>query len=116
MQFLRSSWLVLVATLIGVALFWFRPGGIEGPRAEPVAAEGTGFDHSAFDAVLAQRAEHAARFGAFIESLDFAALPETVEIDENGNVPTVMCFHVVLEEEFEHLRYATRDLAALAAT
>lgn len=78
-----------------------------------------GLDPSAdpdFDAVLAQRAEHAARFGAFIESLDFAALPETVEIDENGNVPTVMCFHVVLEEEFEHLRYATRDLAALAAT
>ena len=66
-----------------------------------------------FAAVLAQRAEHAERFGAFIESLDFASLPETVEIDENGTVPAVMCFHVVLEEEFEHLRYATRDLATL---
>lgn len=66
-----------------------------------------------FDTVLAQRARHLERFGAFIESLDFATLPETVEVDENGQVPGVMCFHVVLEEEFEHLRYATRDLATL---
>ena len=40
-------------------------------------------------------------------------MPETVEVLENGTVPTVMCFHVVLEEEFEHLRYALRDLATL---
>ena len=66
-----------------------------------------------FDEVLAARAEHAARFGAFIGSLDFADLPETVEVLENGTVPAVMCFHVVLEEEFEHLRYALRDLALM---
>ncbi|MCA9547934.1 MAG: DUF547 domain-containing protein [Myxococcales bacterium] len=54
MQFLRSSWLVLLATVIGVGLFWFRPGGIEGPRVTPVAAEGKGFEHDAFDRVLAQ--------------------------------------------------------------
>jgi hypothetical protein len=26
-----------------------------------------------------------------------------------------MCFHVVLEEEFEHLRYASRDLDIIEA-
>jgi hypothetical protein len=38
-------------------------------------------------------------------------LPETVAIEKNGNVPALMCLHVVLEEEFEHLRYMIRDLA-----
>ena len=80
--------------------------GKDWPGLDPTANPG-------FEAVLAQRAQHLDRFGAFIESLDFASLPETVEIDENATVPTVMCFHVVLEEEFEHLRYATRDLATL---
>jgi hypothetical protein len=28
-------------------------------------------------------------------------------------MPTVMCFHAVLEEEFEHLRYVLRDLEPL---
>jgi hypothetical protein len=28
-------------------------------------------------------------------------------------VPGIMCYHVVFEEEFEHLRYALRDLATL---
>jgi len=32
---------------------------------------------------------------------------------ENGTAPALMCFHVVLEEEFEHLRYALRDLDLL---
>lgn len=54
MQFLRSSWLVLLLVIIGTALFWLRPGGIEGPRPAPVAPEGRGFDHSALDPILAQ--------------------------------------------------------------
>jgi hypothetical protein len=32
---------------------------------------------------------------------------------ENGAVPTLECFYAVLEETFEHLRYAVRDLAVL---
>jgi len=66
-----------------------------------------------FDEVLAARAEQHQRFEQFILDLDVATLPETVEVLENGTVPALMCFHVVLEEEFEHLRYATRDLVAL---
>ncbi|MEY4174599.1 MAG: hypothetical protein RI900_1764 [Actinomycetota bacterium] len=82
--------------------------GGDWPGLEPAA-------DPSFDEVLAARAEHAARFGAFIGSLDFAGLPETVEVLENGTVPAVMCFHVVLEEEFEHLRYALRDLDIIEA-
>ncbi|MFZ9628573.1 MAG: DinB family protein [Ilumatobacteraceae bacterium] len=53
------------------------------------------------------------RFDRFIAGLEVDSLPDTVEVLENGTVPGVMCFHVVLEEEFEHLRYALRDLATL---
>lgn len=52
MQILRSSWLVLVAGVVVVTLFWFRPAGVEGPRATPVKAEGTGFSHDGLTAVL----------------------------------------------------------------
>lgn len=66
-----------------------------------------------FDQVLALRTEHSNRFAQHIRNLDIAGLPETVEVPENGTVPTLMCFHVVLEEEFEHLRYMIRDLSGL---
>lgn len=66
-----------------------------------------------FDEVLAARSQQQRRFEQFIAELDLGSLPETVDVLENGEVPSLMCFHVVLEEEFEHLRYALRDLAAL---
>ena len=68
-----------------------------------------------FEAVLTVRAERLAQFTRYLETLDLGRLPETVEVPENGTVPTLMCFHVVLEEEFEHLRYALRDLDLMAA-
>ena len=68
-----------------------------------------------FADVLSVRRQRLAQFDDFVRHLDFAELPATVEIDENGSVPTVMCFHVVLEEEFEHLRYALRDLDLIDA-
>lgn len=52
MSALRSSWLVLVAAVVVGVLFWFRPGGIDGPRPEPVPMDGKGFDHSGLTAVL----------------------------------------------------------------
>ena len=63
--------------------------------------------------VLAERAAKNGAFGSYLDTLDIGSLPGESEVLENGTVPTVMCFHVVLEEEFEHLRYASRDLAAL---
>lgn len=63
------------------------------------------------------RAEHAVRaqqIAEYLESTDPASLPATVDVPENGTVPTLMCFHAVFEEHFEHLRYALRDLDAIA--
>jgi hypothetical protein len=63
--------------------------------------------------VLAARSAQHARFTEFISTMSLESLPETVQVPENGTVPAFMCFHVVLEEEFEHLRYMIRDLATL---
>lgn len=72
------------------------------PSAEPSFAE-----------ILATRAAQHEVFGGFVSKMNFENLPESVSVEENGDVPTIMCFHVVLEEEFEHLRYMIRDLSEL---
>ena len=63
--------------------------------------------------VLGQRRNKADVFSSHLAALDISAIPETVDVMENGEVPGIMCYHVVFEEEFEHLRYALRDLATL---
>ena len=52
MQILSSKLLIPVAVVIAVILFWFRPGGIEGPRCELVPMSGKVFDHSGLTKVL----------------------------------------------------------------
>ena len=66
-----------------------------------------------YDEVLAVRAQRADRFGAWLDDLDAAELTREVEVLENGTVTVHDCVLTVLEEEFEHHRYADRDLAAL---
>lgn len=51
-RLLKSYGLVIVVALAAAVLWFFRPGGVEGPRPEPVPPEGKGFDHGAFTAVL----------------------------------------------------------------
>ena len=83
------------------------------PNTESQHLDWPGLDNHAdpsFAEVLRVRSERYELFTRFITTLDFDDLPETVTVGENGLVPSVMCFHVVLEEEFEHLRYALRDL------
>ena len=48
-----------------------------------------------------------------IETADEAELQREVEVLENGTTPVLERALVVLEEAFEHLRYARRDLALL---
>lgn len=89
----------------------FSPLGL--PNAESTAHEWPGLDGDrvpTMEEVLAVRAERSERFSDHLRTVDFDALPETVDVPENGVMPTVMCFHAVLEEEFEHLRYTLRDL------
>ncbi len=44
---------MFAAAILAAALFLFRPGGVTGPRAEPVPPPAVGFDHVAFTEVLA---------------------------------------------------------------
>jgi hypothetical protein len=67
-----------------------------------------------FDEVLAECVRQEERFRGFLVSADPSEMPAEVEVLENGMVPPLMCLHVVLEEEFEHLRYVLRDLAVIA--
>jgi hypothetical protein len=70
--------------------------------ASPITAE-----------VLSAWEQLAALVRASFEALDMASLPAEVEVLQNGAVPGTECVYVVLEESFEHLRYARRDLAVL---
>lgn len=63
--------------------------------------------------LLAIRRRQDEEMSEWLSACDFSDLPPEVDVLENGTVPTVMCLHTVLEEEFEHLRYATRDLSLL---
>jgi hypothetical protein len=75
-----------------------------------------GRDRSAdptFAEALAVRAGRAERFGEYLAGVTNSDLETTVEVLENGPNPIRECIYTVLEEEFEHNRYATRDLAEL---
>jgi uncharacterized damage-inducible protein DinB len=69
-----------------------------------------------YDEVLAVRADRSKRFADFLDTLTDDDLSRDVEIIENGTVPLNECVFTVFEEEFEHRRYALRDLALLTET
>jgi hypothetical protein len=52
MNLLKSPWLIVGAALLVAVIYWFRPGGVEGPRVAPVAPEGKDVDHSALTEAL----------------------------------------------------------------
>jgi len=83
------------------------------PNTGSQGGEWPGLDLSSdptFDVTLAARRAQASKFGDFIEKMKLSEMPDTSDILENGSVPTLICFHAILEEEFEHLRYAWRDI------
>lgn len=83
------------------------------PNTGSQGGEWPGLDLSSdptFDVTLDARRAQASRFGAFIETMKLSEMSDTSDILENGSVPTLICFHAILEEEFEHLRYAWRDI------
>jgi hypothetical protein len=66
-----------------------------------------------YDDVLAARSQRVARFHAWLDNLDAADLTREVDVLENGTVTVQDCVFTVLEEEFEHNRYADRDLTVI---
>lgn len=72
-----------------------------------------GLDPSAtpdLDEVVAVREAQAAAIDRMLSALDDDHLAGAVEVPENGRVAVLDCWHALLEEEFEHRRYALRDL------
>lgn len=76
------------------------------PGLVPTASPGVG-------EILSVRASQSEAWRRYVEEADLQGLPDDIDVMENGRVPTWECFYAVLEEVFEHLRYADRDLAAL---
>jgi hypothetical protein len=75
-----------------------------------------GLDPSAapsLDEVLAVRADRSQRLRDWLATVTDDDLTRHVEVLENGDSPVNECIYTVFEEEFEHNRYATRDLAQL---
>jgi hypothetical protein len=59
------------------------------------------------------RADRAATFRDYLADVDAAEFPREVEVLENGTVTVLDCLWTVMEEEFWHNRYASRDLGIL---
>jgi hypothetical protein len=92
----------------------FHPIGIPNTGSKDFGWPGVDPDADpSYDDVLDVRADRAARFREHLGTLTPAELARTVEVLENGASSVEECVFVVLEEEFEHLRYARRDLAQL---
>ncbi|GAA1674417.1 DinB family protein [Kribbella yunnanensis] len=94
------------------------------PIGQPHAEyETDGLDMSVFaptkptyDEVLAVRADHVAQVRDYLATVTSAELSAARKNPWSPEYPeTVLsCLHTILEEEWEHLRYATRDLATLS--
>jgi hypothetical protein len=92
------------------------------PLGQPHAEyETDGFDLSIFAArrpsfveVLELRAERQAMVGAFLASVtpQLLAEPRPAPWSPGHEEPVLHCLHVIFDEEWEHLRFALRDLAA----
>lgn len=107
---------------------WFAHPVLGNDTFEPIGQPNTGSvgfpwpgldaDHDpdpTLDEVLAVRRRQHEAFTAQVAAMSPSDLTGEAEVLENGTVPRSECYLVVLEEEFEHLRYARRDLAILTA-
>jgi hypothetical protein len=92
----------------------FHPLGM--PNSGSVDFDWPGLDRNTsptFDEILDVRAGRVSRLHDYLATLKPSEFTREVDILENGVVPLKDCIGVVFEEEFEHNRYATRDLAKL---
>jgi hypothetical protein len=107
--FAMDKW--FTAPILGAG---FDPIGM--PNSGPVDFPWPDLDRKAaptFAAVLEVRAGRAARLRDYLSTVTTDDLTKRVDILENGTNPVQECLYTVLEEEFAHNRYASRDLAKL---
>jgi uncharacterized protein YjbI with pentapeptide repeats len=92
----------------------FAPIGIPNSGSRDFGWPGVDLDADpTFDEVLAVRADRSAQLRAFLDTADASDLDRTVDVLENGPSSVRTCVQVVFEEEFQHHRYAVRDLERL---
>lgn len=105
--FAMDKW--FTAPILGEA---FHPMGL--PNTGSADFGWPGLDRGAdptLDDVLAVRTQRAARLRDYLDGVTVVDLGREVDVLENGSTPVYECFYTVFEEEFEHNRYALRDLA-----
>jgi hypothetical protein len=92
----------------------FHPLGLAGPGAEEDGLDMSIFttDPPTYEQVLVIRAGRAAMVRDFLATVTAEELTATRKNPWAPQYPetTLSCLHVILEEEWEHLRYAVRDL------
>jgi hypothetical protein len=97
----------------------FHPIGQAGPQAEGDGLEMTIFTKStpSYTEVLEVRAGRVAMVRDFLGTVTPDELATTRKNPWDAAYPetTLSCLHVILEEEWEHYRYAVRDLDAIEA-
>ena len=94
----------------------FDPMGL--PNSGSVDFGWPGLDRSAdptFEEAVQTWRDRAGRLRHFLHDVTRDALQPDVEVLENGANAVGDCIRVVLEEHFQHLRYATRDLDRLTS-
>ncbi len=97
----------------------FDPIGLAGAGAEDDGLDPTIFttDTPSYAEVLETRAGRVAMVRDFLAGVtpEVLAAPHANPWDPAYQESTLSCLHVILEEEWEHLRYAVRDLDAIEA-
>jgi hypothetical protein len=86
------------------------------PNSGSAALDWPGLDRSAspsLDDVIAVRGRRSESFREFLATLAAEDLNRQVDVPEHGMVEIRECVYTVFEEEFQHDRYATRDLAVI---
>jgi len=109
--FAMDKW--FTAPILGVG---FHPTGL--PNSGSVGFPWPGLDLGLAPSLaeaLAVRADRAARFRGYLETVTAVDFARSVDVLENGEHPLVECLYTVFEEEFWHLRYARRDLERLGS-
>ncbi|HZX07438.1 DinB family protein [Kribbella sp.] len=104
--------------LVHATDLWFGRSILESEDFHPVGLSygATSTDNPPYADVLEARAGRVARVRDFLATVTPAEL-DKARTSPHGprSVTTRSCLHVILGEEWEHLRFATRDLDTLAA-
>jgi hypothetical protein len=96
----------------------FHPLGLPAPDADAVDPSVVVTDPPSYADVLEARAGRVAMVRDYLGTVtpDELTTPRRHPYDPEVGETTLSCLHVILEEEWEHHRYAARDLDAIEAT